>query len=1015
MFRKPSSLNKCIALVLFTVLAGGQALADGIDVIAKKTDNPLVPPDGLKTGTEYLSAQSLGFALGDARGLIKAHRNTDGSVEELHILLSVEDNGSVDATDNVVIFFDTFHNHNNTNNENRGILINRNHAACGAVLITSDNPCTDANLIKIVSDDPNTPVDTGASVAALPSFQILRQVSTTTYNTDNTFLYDGGWTAEVIISASHLNLNFLPEVMGFFVKASTGSATNTPQHPPAGNAADLLTWANLKTRYPLDLVLLLDQSGSMRRRFDGSDPTSLERWNAAKKSADLMAVSLCPFQESYYDDQLGLVTYYWNAGSNQHEIISLKSLSGLCPFTSSYVNSETGLSVPVSTNLTPIGAGLEKSFEQFLPLAAERDRTVVLLSDGFHNRPSTTFNCSANTALACPELPTDPVGQIQVNTVSLGPDTSVGTDLLSDLKDRFGGFGKLYSSTVTPEQLQKSFVENLYAYYYLNEIPRDATQQFFLEHNERRLFVMLFWGSTLAADRGFHLRKPDGTFITTTDPGYHHYKSTGEYEVAYYALEDIIGGTTAWQIVKTDNTAFLPAEIDNAFVLVDPRLYASFHVEQSNSNIILQALLKEDGKAVSGPDVEVYVDIDKPTEGFGTYLSTTNEQCETVKPLSLDPTFTKMIGRGLSTLASGRTSYLSVDPLRESILLSSTPATTSATTAGDPLPPAYQLLNTLFQKCGKNALNRDQQNRFILYDDGSHGDKNPGDGIYSRIFTNARYEGSYNFTFSAQGKTPTEKRFARTRRISEYVEILPEPSFSELVTSVISEDDAMVSMDIRFIPRDKNGEYLGPGKSRFVSFSTTGGKLTSPVHDHLNGVYSQTLLYNSNTEKPVVSAHVRGEKITAINVVKKYDLTVFIGYFTFDSNLNMDDNAVYGISLGYPLTSRATVELEASVTPTENSMGRKGDIEQLLLNIRYKIPSSYPYEFYAIAGLGNTAFKSFSNNTNATTAHLGAGLINQINSSLSIRAQARAFHFDSVYNSGTTLNYQATVGLMFQF
>ena len=946
--------------------------------------------------------------------MIKTHRNATGTDEELHILISIKDNGSVDDTDNVIIFFDTFHNHSNADNENRGIQIYRKHTQCPNLETTPDSPCSNLNMIKIVSGSPNAPVDTGTAVADLPSFNVLRRLTTSTFNTDNSFLYDDGWTAEVKIAASHLNLNFLPEVLGLFVHASIDdSASNRPRYPPGGLANNLNTWMNLKTRYPLDLVLLLDQSGSMRNSFDGTNFNSLERWSAAKKSADLMAVSLCPFQESYFDDRLGLVTYFFNAG-DQHEIKSLASLSNLCPFTASYVNSGSPLAEPIAGNLTPMGAGLEQSFAQF-SLTAQKDRMVILLSDGFHNSPSTTFDCSANVANPCPELPVDPVGQVQVNTVALGPDTSVGTDLLSDLKDRFSGFGKLYSSTVTPEQLHKSFVENLYAYYYLNEIPLDIAQQFFLEHNERRLFVILFWGSASASNRGFHIRKPDGSTIDTTDPAYHHFKSIGEYELAYYALKDITGGANPWQILKTDGTAFSATEIDNAFVLVDPRLYSIFNVEQQDQNIVLQAALKEDGKSVSGPDVAVYVDIDKPTEGFGTYLSTTNEQCDKVTPVPFDPIFTTLSERNVANLIKGQLVYQSKDKLRESILVNSVRsaiATTSPTT--DPLPPAYQLLNDLFEKCDKETLERDE-NRFTLYDDGSHGDDIAGDGIYKRIFTNTRYEGSYNFTFTALGKTSTNKQFARTRRLSEYVAIQPAPSVSILTTTNVSVDDNTVALDIRFLPRDKNGEYLGPGKTRLVSFTTTAGKLTSPVRDNLNGIYSQRLVYNGKTDRPVVTAHVRGTKVESIDVVKEYDVTVFTGYFIFDNKLNLDDNIVYGVSFGFRILPEAKVEFEASRTPTKDSTDNSGDIEQLLLNARYDIPIAFPAELYAIGGLGNTKFRGFGYSASATTTHLGAGFVSQINSSLSLRGQARAFHFDSVNSSGSTVNYQATLGLMYEF
>jgi len=70
---------------------------------------------------------------------------------------------------------------------------------------------------------------------------------------------------------------------------------------------------------------------------------------------------------------------------------------------------------------------------------------------------------------------------------------------------------------------------------------------------------------------------------------------------------------------------------------------------------------------------------------------------------------------------------------------------------------------------------KSQVEKLELYDDGSHGDRAAGDGIYGNSFTNTSIPGDYLFRIKAQGETTGMKRFAFTRESEYRVRVLSKP------------------------------------------------------------------------------------------------------------------------------------------------------------------------------------------------------------------------------------------------
>ncbi len=820
--------------------------ADGEDLIVVKRDE-LGIVNGSVGATEYSETGMISNGLGNFQ--IQTYRHpTDGTIEEeIQFFFTISDSSS-NAGDEIRIFFDIDHDHS-VSTQDRGIYIRRT---------STDVMITNVNLTGPTSD--------------------LDSLDASQSQIDNN---PGNWTAEVKLKASDLDLNFIPSLMGIFVEAKDVDAgvTTTGKYPIGAIKIDMETWANLKTRYALEYVLLLDQSGSMLRDFDGSyPPVTSERWSSAKAATDIFTQIYYAFRSDedsasnpYFLDQIGLATYYWDdsePSGSEDKSTEVKALDPLVDITvDGYVDSAPAPAVPVFGQHTPIKRGVNTAFEMLGSGNAEK--IVILLSDGIHDRPTSNYD---------EYLYVFPSGtgasDFQINTVALGPDGSVGTQLLDDIKDDFSGFGGSYTSSLHKKDLIAAFAENLFSHLYLNRTEVDPAGHFIVDEREPRLLVMLVWHSTTAGERGFRILKSDSVIIDTSHPSYHHYKNAAlEYEIAYYVI-DFPAPSGTWQTIETGSTS--PAVGDNNFALFDPTVYTFFSVAQTGEDFILKAALREDGTPITDSDTDVTVDIAKPDEGLGTYTSTAQQNCtfeiteiegaQEYRPLSWA---FREIQRFLSGLFSAKTMMTTETPKPilptyeegvEAQPFALPPAVRTEAAAVEPLPPHFAKVQELFQKCGKDGLDRSTIT-LQLYDDGTHGDEDKDDGIFTLLFDDTQHEGTYMFYFTASGTSPTGSDFSRVRTLSAHKSVAADPAQTEFVFIELYEEGYFAFTQYYVLPRDQNGEYLGPGHVSEIEFSTTGGEWQTQVLDHNNGWYSRVLRYDTRKAEPFVSPVIQGQTI----------------------------------------------------------------------------------------------------------------------------------------------------------
>jgi hypothetical protein len=145
-----------------------------------------------------------------------------------------------------------------------------------------------------------------------------------------------------------------------------------------------------------------------------------------------------------------------------------------------------------------------------------------------------------------------------------------------------------------------------------------------------------------------------------------------------------------------------------------------------------------------------------------------------------------------------------------------------------------------------------------LYDDGTHGDENANDGVYTNTFDDTTTEGIYTFTIVANGTTPLGSIYTRESTIQKYVEVGVSPNNIGIVANFVDiiEDELRASYQITLTPKDTFGNYVGPGYADFISLTSTNGEFVSAIEDELDGSYTVALHTPSYVKEEDVNIRV---------------------------------------------------------------------------------------------------------------------------------------------------------------
>ncbi|TVP48074.1 MAG: VWA domain-containing protein [Gemmatimonadales bacterium] len=794
----------------------------------------------------------------------------------------------------------------------------------------------------------------------------------------------GGWRVEARLDPAVFGMNAFAHVTRAFAESLDADEDfdfTNGFWPADGVAANLGSWAPLGLRYPIDVALSLDFSGSMRI----TDGQPQNRWQRATRAADLFAATFSLLRQSDFDDRIGLSQYSWGCGAQGTDDTGALAGSGIPgnliaipPAPTGSAAFTVGIDAPAPNNCTPILRGLEFALENQLgfagPSEALRERFVVLLSDGLHNRPQPSNQVQLDNEFTAGER-----DFAHVITVAMGGDGIADTELLDGISDAFGS-GELASFRTATQfsDLLSTYVEALSEPLGFEVVP-PVGNQFSIGEPRRVVFIGVWNDPTHAGDlNAVHTGTSEtvGGSVSNTAVGY-----------AAVTVEGPAGGT--WTLQRPGSGS-LP---DVAFALSNRRVNARFFIEQrsygTGEPMRLRVGLTDRGRPLTNADVRV--EIARPGEALGNYLSTIQEDCSVGRP--------------------------TLPGLRDPIIIDRVPARTTTPEPGrvgapaDPSTGRHALAEAHFRRCQKEGLDRQDLGETLPH---------IGDGIYAADFSDTSLEGSYDFRFTVRGSTDDAVEFARTRRLSQFVRVKPDATATTHEIRTERQDDGSMQSMYWFLPMDRLNNYLGPGFGGRFQVEVVGGTQIGEVVDLENGYYAVRVEHGEDDPLPGVVISLPGTDFEVgygerVPTARRGELEVFGSHTSLDRLLLPDPVLGFGFrgarSIFGPLHGEA--EVGVNFPGTEDPRGEEIRILHFLAGLRLDIPLSPRIVPSVSAGAGILNLSHLDPET-TLLLHASGGLTWHASDAIGIRGVVRYLQVGNEWEWGTTSGAQFTLGIVFK-
>ena len=568
----------------------------------------------------------------------------------------------------------------------------------------------------------------------------------------------------------------------------------------------------LAARTPVDMVLVLDTSGSMGSTAAGGTRPKID---VLRDAVELFVRTWSPY--SVPGDQIGVV-YFDSA-------ISTLPAAGLQAFQGNEQSVIDDVRAEAAGGWTALGGGLQTALNT-LSTSTNR-RFILLFTNGMQNfspmvtsvgagiheiQAAATGSVVDGITVRGDSGVADSAGTglgdfgITIHSIGTGVSGAQWEDLIDEISTQTGGD---HHFTSEPDaDLQQFFIEDLVTSlrgttvelvgYKRGEV--GATQQvesFTINASANRATFLLSWDG---------VRRPDALQFGVHRDGSNIPVSLGRtvrgdfYTLVTFDFPLDVHGTAfdsagQWDVRITRNDVQGSVSYQAAVLVDDSSLKYDFHLIRGDYGvgepIPLRAQISDGGIPVTGlAQAEVFVSA--PPGGLGTFLSENAVSAEDLgKDYGVDPDH-------FSTLVAKKAFILLQD---DQLRKKRTP--TSAT--------------------------------LKLFDDGTaaHGDQVAGDGIYSNLFTNTQAPGHYHFDFRLGGDAPVSGAFSRQQSMGTTVRI-----------KVVDPDDTKLQFErdqnrLVITPIDSFGNLLGPGYGHLIRVRLDTGSLVGDLVDSLDGTYIQ--------------------------------------------------------------------------------------------------------------------------------------------------------------------------------
>jgi hypothetical protein len=566
----------------------------------------------------------------------------------------------------------------------------------------------------------------------------------------------------------------------------------------------------------------------MAWELPGSAPGSLpSRWTALGTALDQFVALWQQASESdVTGDRLGLVHF----DTDDHPA----AFPGIFKTRGDWVAFVTAAKAPTPGGWTAIGKGLNQAISSWTSNPVNFDAAIVLMTDGEQNQDPQVIPLGVGSDWALDDLsgggPVELYKKgMPIQTIGFGTPAAVQAQLLDGIAKETAGTSII---TATASGLSLGMQDVLISALKGNSLgllarreesvkptsPFGSPVKLQLDSSVSRATFVLSWEGR----RGLFellLQPPGGS--TPIQP-------TVRRDGANWLVASVdipaSGPRGEWTVLVHGRDMSTPATYQLSAYAVDTRLKYSLLAEPrrvgTGDPLRIAAELSYEGKPLTGIPGGIRINLDRPAEGLGNILHETI--ASPAIPSGPDP----------------------ASPYTAKVL--------SLARAGTLLPRISP------QPTGTPVT---------LTDDGANGDASANDGVYTATIADTHVPGRYRFNVVLEWNDPRTGKVSRVEAVEREVQVVPDPKNSEVT---IVAGPTAGTFQVLTTPRDRFGNYMGPGYDNRVKLVLTGGGNVSgmPADSQQTGVYVVSITGVPTGVTPKADIKVNGVNVrTAMPVV----------------------------------------------------------------------------------------------------------------------------------------------------